>query len=369
MGNSSTVETTTIMSSIKIKKNSKIDWITKNFDTTNSQILGKGSYSEVFSAYSNNLKKEIAIKMIDKVVIKDMPSFTSEICLLEKLKSCSNIVYLEHFHIDTVDDYIILVMEKGYDNLRQMIINNNNSLKCGYILQIMADIAYGLSFAHNLGITHLDIKPANILSFLVDDRAQYPDLQKIYIFEPKLVFKLNDWGSGKFSSGNHETSLKSDIGYTPGFVAPEIEEKVIGKKVNLKKSDIYSFGMTILVCCGISFSELKYVNKLNKVKYEKDMKDILKRINHSLFKGLLTDMTLFDIDLRPDIESVIYRLKMLNRIQAETLKLEEEEEIKIQIQKQREYEEENMKNLEEKRIKEDEERLMKIRKDYEEKLR
>ena len=58
---------------------------------------------------------------------------------------------------------------------------------------------------------------------------------------------------------NATQALGHGIQITPVFAAPEILEASQGKRleVNCLKSDIYSFGITLLRCCGISWYHLE----------------------------------------------------------------------------------------------------------------
>ena len=59
-----------------------------------------------------------------------------------------------------------MVMEKAECNLTEYIEQNMDSFKEKNLLHILADLAFGLQFAHNLHITHSDIKPGFSVCFI-----------------------------------------------------------------------------------------------------------------------------------------------------------------------------------------------------------
>ncbi|XP_072051588.1 leucine-rich repeat serine/threonine-protein kinase 1-like [Amphiura filiformis] len=88
-------------------------------------------------------------------------------------------------------------------------------------VKIASQIAHGLAYLHTMGITHADLKPANVLVFSKE------------ILDPVNV-KITDYGISRIvdASGN-----KGRVG-TPGFRAPEIGHDLIFDK----EADWFSYG-------------------------------------------------------------------------------------------------------------------------------
>ena len=99
-------------------------------------------------------------------------------------------------------------------------------------------VVEGLMYLHRNRISHLDIKPGNILYSTIPDSSQYAISGKRY------TFKLTDFGdSRKFSLGK-PMEITAAVG-TKNFMAPEI--LVPNSPFDTAKADVYSLGITILV--------------------------------------------------------------------------------------------------------------------------
>ena len=109
----------------------------------------------------------------------------------------------------------VLVYPKMDGNLRELKSSSNFQGTPDELRDISIQIINGLKFCKNHGISHNDIKPENIL-YKIDENN-------------KITVKITDFGQVEKSGG------------TPGFASPESFSEQI-----LSKSDIYSFGKTLL---------------------------------------------------------------------------------------------------------------------------
>jgi serine/threonine protein kinase len=87
--------------------------------------------------------------------------------------------------------------------------------------RIIKGICQGLHFLHEERISHLDLKPANVL------------------LGAHMKPKITDFGLSRLLDGNQSTIFTTNLFGTPGYIAPELIDK---KKISLK-SDIYSLGI------------------------------------------------------------------------------------------------------------------------------
>ena len=101
-------------------------------------------------------------------------------------------------------------------------------------LDIMVQIAEGLTYLHQNNIIHRDIKPENIVVS--------PGTSK-----HSIVVKLTDFGLAKFLDPTDQSSaMSSDVG-TFAFKAPEFWERDPGVKPTYKRNvDVFATGLTFL---------------------------------------------------------------------------------------------------------------------------
>ena len=236
----------------------------KSYVIDEKNPLGHGSYGTVFSAKSHTNGNYYAIKIFHTDSSDDFHQKSNEIMINGSLKH-SHIVKIIDFSIDTQTKQGIIVMEKGDMSLKTLL--KGNKLDREYLLQLILDVSTGLKYAHEeKHITHLDIKPGNIIIFKNIDRNQKTDTQKIFLKEKTHIFKLADWGEAKLAGSklDHTTLCKTDIGGTPNYAAPEILSHINQEEnaVNFGKADIYSFGLCILACCGGNCDEFRALNNI-----------------------------------------------------------------------------------------------------------
>lgn len=112
-------------------------------------------------------------------------------------------------------------------------IETNGPISESEMLALMAPVVSAVAFLHNEHITHLDIKPANIM--ITGGFVDQP-------IRPVLI----DFGLSKhYDTVGNPTSTLNDSGYTDGF-APR--EQYGGITTFSPSADVYSLGATMLFC-------------------------------------------------------------------------------------------------------------------------
>jgi eukaryotic-like serine/threonine-protein kinase len=180
--------------------------------------LGSGGMSRVFLGRDEVLDRPVAVKIVE--ADPEDPEiglrFQREGRSAARL-SHPNIVKVFDAGEDELDgrgvSYIVMEYVPGGDF--EDLIDRHGSIPETMLLRIAADVASGLTHAHERGIIHRDIKPRNIL---LDERGG-----------PKLA----DFGIARALD---ETYL--------GTLAYSSPEQLRGERVT-PKSDVYSFGATI----------------------------------------------------------------------------------------------------------------------------
>lgn len=291
-------------------------WIYENFQISNIDNLGEGTYGKVFGTINLKSKKLVAIKYIFVQDEDEFNSMTKEINILSVLKQYGNIVHFEDKFIDSNSHEIFIAMERGSCDLTNYIKKNQNDLSFDIFLQIFADLSCGLMHAHKEKIIHSDIKPGNVLVFENQNRKDLRNSQNFYVTDENLVFKLTDWGAGCANSTGKTTRLKTDMAFTISYAAPEL--LIDEDHVNFEKGDIYSLGMTLLNCCGIKFKDLRHISSIVKEeKHDREIKELLDYVSTKYtdkISELLMKMLKFDRHKRIDLGEAIEMVKNIKNL-------------------------------------------------------
>lgn len=182
--------------------------------------LGKGAMGIVYKAVDPLIDRTVAIKTINLNLSGDeiagfVERFNREAKSAGRLNH-PNIVTI--YDVGRADDIAFIAMEHLEGQELKEIIASKQTLQLGRIVEITAQVADALAFAHDHGVVHRDIKPANIM-VLRDG-----------------VVKIMDFGIAMTSSGS-QTQVGTILG-SPRYMSPE---QVSGRAVD-GRSDIFSLG-------------------------------------------------------------------------------------------------------------------------------
>ena len=204
-------------------------------------VAGKGKFSTVYRAYDKINKKTVAIKIIDKRVLKlnELDLIKTEIDIL---RICQHPYVIGLYEVIETYGRIDIVLEYcKISNLYHYLHNKNFDLTELQIVTYIHKISKAVYSMHNLGIIHRDLKLSNIA-----------------LASEKEDIRILDFGLSKII-GPGETCSES-YG-TPGYAAPEvINEENYGFKV-----DVWSIGAIAYFMCT-SKLPFDYVTKGLKIK-------------------------------------------------------------------------------------------------------
>ncbi len=184
--------------------------------------IGEGGMGIVYKAEDTKLERTVAIKFLPRQIATN--SEERERFQIEAKAAASlnhpNIATI--YAIEEVDDEIFIVMEyiKGQE-LRELIICNSK-FAIDNCLTYATQITAGLQAAHKKGITHRDIKSANIM---ITDEDQV---------------KIMDFGLAKVRGGVKFTKVGTTLG-TAAYMSPE---QARGEEAD-ERADIWSFGVVM----------------------------------------------------------------------------------------------------------------------------
>ena len=189
--------------------------------------LGQGGMARVYRAHQENLDREVAIKVLP-------PWYAADRNFVERFKLEARLVArLSHPNIVTVHDaseyhghlYIVMQLVDG-GTLKQRLDSVREQGKMMEVPEAnrtFQQIANALSYAHEHGIIHRDIKPVNVLL----DRSGRPI--------------LSDFGIAKALEGTKELTRPGAGVGTPEYMSPE---QCKGEPVD-GRADIYALGVML----------------------------------------------------------------------------------------------------------------------------
>ncbi len=187
----------------------------------NSRI-GHGGMAEVYEATDVITKKLVAIKMIREDTMKNpvnLKRFENEATIAAALNHPNIIKVYNHGYVDN-RPYIANEYMKG-QTLKD-VLDFRGALSIEECLSIMIQLSSALSYAHQHGIIHRDVKPQNI-----------------YLL-PDGTIKLGDFGIAQAEGVTETLTSTGEIIGSVYYMAPEISK---GHAASYR-SDIYATGVT-----------------------------------------------------------------------------------------------------------------------------
>jgi serine/threonine-protein kinase len=186
--------------------------------------LGQGAMGVVYKATDPLIDRIVAIKTITLSLAQEERD-EYEARFYQEAKAAGR---LSHPNIVTIYDvgrsgdiaYIAMEFLQGRE-LRD-ILNDDKLLPVDQAIDIVAQVAMGLAYAHEHGIIHRDIKPSNIM-----------------VGRDGHV-KITDFGIARMASSAVRTQTGMVLG-SPKYMSPE---QVMGKLAD-QRSDIFSLGVML----------------------------------------------------------------------------------------------------------------------------
>jgi serine/threonine-protein kinase len=186
--------------------------------------LGQGAMGTVYKAVDPLIDRIVAIKTINlSLAMDEKDEYESR--FYQEAKAAGR---LSHPNIVTIYDvgksgeiaYIAMEFLQGRE-LRD-ILNDGKRMPVEQVINIVAQVAQGLAYAHEHGIVHRDVKPSNIM--IVRDGH----------------VKITDFGIARMASAAVRTQTGMVLG-SPKYMSPE---QVVGKLTD-QRSDIFSLGVML----------------------------------------------------------------------------------------------------------------------------
>jgi serine/threonine-protein kinase len=187
--------------------------------------LGRGAMGIVYLGKDPKINRQVAIKTLrfeDNMDDGQIKSVKER--FFREAESAGNLTHPNIIRIfDAGEDqevaYIAMELLEGED--LKKYTEKANLLPMPRVIEMMAQVASGLDYAHKQGVVHRDIKPGNVMLL------------------KNGTLRITDFGIARIQATS-KTATGAVLG-TPAYMSPE---QVNGKKVD-GRADIFSLGVTL----------------------------------------------------------------------------------------------------------------------------
>ncbi|WP_457972238.1 GAF domain-containing serine/threonine-protein kinase [Arthrobacter sp. D1-17] len=194
--------------------------------------LGSGAMAHVYRAADEILGRDVAVKVVIKSAFTGAArDDDAEVKVLARLNH-HNLVTLLDAGVDRTEPgpprvYLVMELVEGPDLKHRL---QEGPLSPRHTAQIGHDVADALSYIHENGVVHRDVKPGNILVF---DYSHYA---------ARMRAKLTDFGIALMSDAR-----QYDTGGVLGTAAYLSPEQAKSEPTG-PPSDVYSLGLVLIEC-------------------------------------------------------------------------------------------------------------------------
>ena len=176
---------------------------------TLDEKLGEGGMGVVYRASHAMMRRPTAVKLLplEKAGEASLARFEREVQQTARLTHPNTITIYDYGR--TPDGVFYYAMELLDGASLQAVVDRDGPQPPGRVLRVLEMVAGGLAEAHDLGLIHRDVKPANI--FLCRQGGEFD------------IAKVLDFGLVKIVEGPRDANLTHDgvVAGTPQYLAPE----------------------------------------------------------------------------------------------------------------------------------------------------
>jgi tRNA A-37 threonylcarbamoyl transferase component Bud32/tetratricopeptide (TPR) repeat protein len=189
--------------------------------------IGKGAMGVVYLARDPLIGRHVALKTFHigySVKDQELQQFRKRF-----IREAQSAGILSHPSIVTIHDVVeesaegvtFIAMEYVRGTNLKELLQRSDALPVDFALEVVAQVADALEYAHSKGVVHRDVKPANI------------------IITPDQKVKITDFGIARLDTSN--LTVEGQLLGTPNYMAPE---QIQGKDVD-HRADLFSLGVVL----------------------------------------------------------------------------------------------------------------------------
>jgi serine/threonine protein kinase/Flp pilus assembly protein TadD len=189
--------------------------------------LGRGAMGVTYKAFDVHLQCPVALKLINARFIGDGSARHRFVREARAAASVRHTNVASVFHLGESGGNYFYAMEFVDGETLAKVIQHSGRIEPDMALELVAQVAVGLSAIQKQHLVHRDIKPSNIMVSLEEGRLE--------------SVKIIDLGLAKVVAEEDSISTAGGFTGTPGYASPE---QFAGLGTNIR-SDLYSLGVTL----------------------------------------------------------------------------------------------------------------------------
>ena len=268
--------------------------------------IGEGTFGKIYQVEGPN-KVKYAMKKILANSKQEINALENEYEMLLSLSPFNlnlvNIYGIETKKLDKTTYVMYVLMDIAIRDWEKEIMLRNSKKKFyteNELIIISKELIHTFPELQKHKISHRDIKPQNILLF------------------PDNKFKISDFGEAKELITNNRATIKQTIRGTELYMSPILFRALQNKthpkytEHNTFKSDVFSFGLCILLAATLSFNSLCDIRELNdSISMKNALGKYLNKRYSSKFNDFLYSMLEFDEKNRDDFIGLDKKVRYL----------------------------------------------------------
>jgi serine/threonine-protein kinase len=197
------------------------------------EMIGRGGMAEVYRARDDRLGRQVALKILAPHLLYD------ERFRLRFARESRTVASIDHPHIIPIfeageaDGMLFIAMRLVAGRDLRMLLIEEGVLPLDRVGLLFTQVASALDAAHEHGLVHRDVKPANILiagGSRTGDSGEHPE--HVY---------LTDFGLTKSTTSMSGLTSQGNFVGTPRYIAPE---QITGDQVD-GRCDLYALACVV----------------------------------------------------------------------------------------------------------------------------